>query len=48
VGGNPFIMFKANATGAVGGTFEKMLHYFRFRKDEFLAHYHQRSNVEST
>jgi len=25
-----------------------MLHYFRFRKDEFLAHYHQRSNAETT
>jgi hypothetical protein len=25
-----------------------MLHYFRFRKDEFLEHYHQRSNAETT
>jgi hypothetical protein len=24
-----------------------MFHYFRMRRDEFLAHYHQRSNVES-
>jgi transposase len=27
---------------------EKMYHYFQFRRDEFLAHYHRRSNVEST
>jgi transposase len=41
-------MFKANATGAVGGLFEKILHYFRFRRDEFLAHYKRRSNAETT
>jgi transposase len=27
---------------------KKMLHYFQFRRDEFLVHYHKRSNVEST
>ena len=47
-GAVPFIQFKKNATGGIGGLFEKMLHYFRFRKDEFLAHYHQRSNAETT
>ena len=25
-----------------------MYHYFRFKRTEFLAHYHKRSNVEST
>jgi hypothetical protein len=25
-----------------------MYHYFHLRRDEFLAHYHQRSNAEST
>ena len=24
-----------------------MYHYFQFRRDDFLQHYHQRSNVES-
>jgi transposase len=48
VGAKPFIMFKANTTGGVGGLFEKMFHYFQFKRDEFLAHYHRRSNVEST
>ena len=47
-GGTAFIAFKANATGAVGGLYEKMFHYFQFRRDEFLGHYHKRSNVEST
>ena len=47
-GADPYIMFKANSTGGVGGTFKKMFHYFQFKKEEFLSHYHQRSNVEST
>jgi hypothetical protein len=25
-----------------------MFHYYCFNKDEFLSHYHKRSNVEST
>jgi transposase len=48
VGGTPFIAPKANTTGAAGGLFEKMVHYYQFRRDEFLQHYHKRSNVEST
>jgi transposase len=47
-GATPFIAFKANATGAIGGLFGKMFHYFNYRRDDFLAHYHRRSNVEST
>lgn len=46
-GGTAFIPFKSNATGGAGGLWEKMFHYFHFRRDEFLAHYHKRSNVES-
>jgi transposase len=48
VGAVPFIAFKANATGGIGGLFAKMFHYFNYRRDEFLGHYHRRSNVEST
>jgi transposase len=48
VGAVPYIAFKANATGGVGGLFQKMFHYFQFQREDFLAHYHQRSNVEST
>jgi hypothetical protein len=47
-GGTAFIPFKSNATGGVGGLYKKMFHYFQFKRDEYLAHYHKRSNVEST
>jgi transposase len=47
-GGQGFIPFKSNATGQVGGLYEKMFHYFSFRRPDFLAHYHKRSNIEST
>jgi transposase len=47
-GGEAFIAFKKNTTGAVGGVLEKMFHYYQYRQEEFLAHYHKRSNVEST
>lgn len=47
-GGEAFIAFKSSATGAKGGTLQKMYHYFQFKQEEFLRHYHKRSNVEST
>jgi transposase len=47
-GGTAFIAFKENSTGGVGGLFEKMFHYYQYRREDFLAHYHKRSNVEST
>lgn len=47
VGGTPFIAFKKTATGGSGGLWERMYHYFAFRRAEFLAHYHKRSNSES-
>ena len=47
-GGQAFIAFKSNTTGAVGGHFEKAFHYFLFKREEYLARYHKRSNVEST
>lgn len=43
-----YIPFKSNVSGAMGGLWEKMYHFFKFNKEEFLARYHQRSNVEST
>lgn len=48
LGGTGFFAFKSTTTGGIGGLFEKMFHYFQFQRDEFLAHYHKRSNVEST
>jgi transposase len=48
IGAMPFIAFKSNATGGVGGAYQRMFHYFMYNREEFLAHYHKRSNVEST
>jgi transposase len=42
------IAFKSNATGGVGGAFARLFHYYNLHREEFLAIYHQRSNVEST
>jgi len=47
-GAVPFIPFKSIHTGRGGGLWRQMFHYFQFRRDEFLGHYHKRSNVEST
>ncbi len=47
-GGTPFISFKDNTTAAKGGLFAKMFHFYNLNRDEFLAHYHKRSNVETT
>jgi transposase len=47
-GATAYIPFKSNITGKVGGLFEKMFHYFQFKNDEYMSHYHKRSNVEST
>jgi hypothetical protein len=47
-GGMAYLPFKSNATGAAGGLFEEMFHYFKFKQKEYMDHYHKRSNVEST
>jgi transposase len=44
----PAIAFKVNATGGVGGAFERLFYYYSFHREEFLKIYHKRSNVEST
>jgi len=48
-GGTAYIPFKKNATGRSGGAlWRKTFHYFQLHKEEFLEHYHKRSNAEST
>src|SRR3989344_5077243 len=49
IGGIPFIPYKSNTTGKAKGSllWKKMYHYFMFQRDEFLDHYHKRSNVET-
>ena len=53
VGGTPFIMFKINSVGHSPHAkrdhlWERMFNYYTYRRQEFLDHYHKRSNVEST
>jgi transposase len=51
VGGTPFIALRRNITGAdihATSAWSKMHGYFIYRRDEFLTHYHKRSNVETT
>jgi len=47
-GATPYISMKETDKGLGGGKWAEMYHYFAFKKQEFLKHYHQRSNVEST
>jgi transposase len=48
-GATPYVAFTSSTTGKHGGkTWEKMFHYFSFNQEKFFAHYHKRSNIEST
>lgn len=48
-GAVPYIIFKKNATGKADGSFiwKTMYQYFKNNKEEFLKHYHLRSNAET-
>ncbi len=49
VGGIAYIPFKKNATGRAGGhkIWRQMYHYFKNHQEEFMKHYHLRSNAET-
>ena len=48
-GATPYIPFKTNVTGKRGSElWKKLFHYYSFKREEFLTHYHRRSNVETT
>jgi transposase len=48
LGGTAYVPFKSNSQrGEAGTLWEKMFFYYNFRRDDFLKHYHQRSNAES-
>jgi transposase len=52
-GAIPYIPFKTNSVEQSGGTpksqlWTRMFHFYNFKRDEFLSHYHKRSNVETT
>ena len=49
LGGTPYVPFKVNsAPGEAGTLWEKLYFYYQFHRQDFLKHYHQRSNAEST
>ena len=55
VGGTAYMPFKSNATGQSDRTngnkarlWRKMFQYFTYNREEFMQHYHLRSNVETT
>ena len=52
-GATPYIPFKTNSVAynpkrKRDRVWERLFHYYQFHRDEFLDHYHLRSNVEST
>jgi len=50
LGAVPYIPFRKGTTGKAKNapTWKKMYHYFEFKNEEFLEHYHKRSNAETT
>lgn len=49
VGGRAYIPFRSNATAKSKGSrlWRRMYRYFQFNEEDFLAHYHKRSNSET-
>lgn len=47
-GATPYIPFKTNATGKGDELWTKLFHFYSFKREEFLTHYHKRSNVGTT
>lgn len=48
LGGTPFIPFKArNVEPKTDSAWARMYHLLHYRREEFMAHYHKRSSVES-
>lgn len=49
IGAIPYIPFKSNSKAVGRGElWEKLYHYFSYNHEEFMEHYHKRSNVETT
>lgn len=50
IGGVAYIPFKVNSSqhSRGGRVWNKMFYYFQLCREEFMAHYHKRSNVETT
>ncbi len=49
LGGTFYVPFKSNSKGSGNGMiWKKMYHYFMMNNEDYLQHYHSRSNAEST
>lgn len=49
LGGTPYIAFRSNARGdSKCATWNRLFHYYSLHREEYMMHYHRRSNVEST
>ena len=48
VGAKPFVPFKSNSRPDGSPAWERLWHLYSLHREEFLRHYHKRSNVEST
>jgi len=48
-GATPYIPFRSNTNIKNGDDlWKKLYHFYNFKREEFLMHYHKRSNVETT
>lgn len=48
VGGMPFIPFKSNTLEPTeAGMWARMYHLFMYKREEYMEHYHKRSNIET-
>ncbi len=48
VGGMPFVPFKSNTLEPTGaGAWARMYHLFMYKREEYMEHYHKRSNIET-
>ena len=47
LGAVPFVPFKSNSQGGGSEVWRRMYFYFMVNRDDFLAHYHRKSNIES-
>ena len=52
-GAMPYIPFKSNSVAQSGNkpksiVWTKLFHFYNLKREEFLTHYHKRSNVETT
>jgi len=48
VGGMPFVPFKSNTLEPTeAGAWARMYHLFMYKREEYMEHYHKRSNIET-